>query len=222
MKKEQRVWLMGVPSHGQEVIKTLQKLGGENVYGLNGERDDDIYFINHEGIISSTIKDETGRLIMDFYREIKLPERWKDGDVLAGKYQEGVFAVFSKYRTDGDDFDTHLSASPFSIHKHIVTYVIDDFRLATPSETEHFHELLHKHGVDWDAERKKLVDWKWKPNDKEAYYTIEINRGKVEVRMRVCFNDDIDKELIKTCNCYRTEREAEAAAERVKKALKGE
>lgn len=220
MTDKQRVFIRGVKGRGSEVIRMLEDLGGKKPPLDLGGDPSYIYYISHEGDIGCMLfESEVGKIIMDNYREVKLPEKWKDGDILVDKYQGGVFAVFSKYRTDCDDFDTHLAASPYDIRQHIVSYVTDDFRLATPSEVERFHELLHKHCKDWDAEKKQLVSWKWKPSIGDDFWVINCN-GSV-----VCLDWDdsaSEKETFAFGNCFRTEEEAKAAVERVKKALKGE
>lgn len=222
MEKRQRVFIKGVQGRDEEIIKALEDCGGYCHPHYIGDKDNVIYYINHSGIIDhAKIYEEIARIIMDDYYEIKLPEKqWKDGDILFSE-TDNEFAVFEVEHINSNKFFSYLSTcyAGYLTHQDIPKR---DFRLATESEIEQFYNRLHAINKDWDTEKKQLVDWVWKPNDKEAYYTIEINRGKVEARLRVCFNDDIDKELIKTCNYYRTEREAEKAAERVKKALKRE
>ena len=95
----------------------------------------------------------------------------------------------------------------------------DRFKLASDEEHKEFHELLHKHGKDWDAEKKQLVDWKWKPEELEDYFFVYT-----DLSVKRTSNDvlKIDEGRILCGNCFRTKAEAEAAAERVRKALKGE
>lgn len=158
---------------------------------------------------------------MDNYRELHLPEKWKDGDILfSPRYKR--FAIYA-YEIPVP----YLVVAYYCFDENFLTHSfprikINDFRLATPQEIVQFRKLLHKHGKDWDSEKKQLIDWVWRPSINEAYYTLEIDRGDVEIRTRVCFDDDIDKKLIKNCNFFRTIKEAEEAVDRVKKALRGE
>ena len=228
MIEEQKVYIRGVQGHGEEVIRELEDLGGKNSH-YSGEDSNYIYYISHDGSVSLvSIKSEFGQIIMDNYREIKIPEqRWKDGDILVGKNAD-IFVVFSNCSYKPGFFCPHLQVYKNKKNSYIeflssdVLLDIKYYRLATSLEIENFHKILHNNGKDWDAKKKKLVDWVWKPSIHEAYYILETNCGNIEVRTRVCFNDYIDKALIKNCNFFRTVEEAELAAERVKKALKGD
>lgn len=73
MKKEWKVYIKGVEGRGDEVIKTLTNLGGANDFSY-GTNEDLLYFINHDGKIDSIyLSSETAKIIMDNYKEIKLP-----------------------------------------------------------------------------------------------------------------------------------------------------
>lgn len=222
MEKRQRVFIKGAPGRSKEVIKALIDLGGCGCY-TGGNKDNTIYYINHSGIIAhANIYEEIAKIIMDDYNEIKLPpeKQWRDGDIL---FSEAVneFTVFeAEHIHYPDKFFSYLSICNGLCSTHQLIHK-RDFRLATESEIEQFHNRLHAINKDWDTEKKQLVDWEWKPSIKEAYYILEIDRGDVEVRTRVYFGDDIDKKLIKNCNFFRTIEEAEEAVDRVKKALKG-
>lgn len=223
MEDRQRVFIRGVEDRGNEVIETLVNLGGKNnLVGVLGNNSSCIYFINHDGYIKFTdVCSEIGRIIVDYYQEIKLPKQWRDGNILFSE-TDNEFAVFEVNHIHyPDKFFSHLS----TCHAGYLTNQLmhkRDFRLATESEIEQFHNRLHAVNKDWDTEKKRLINWEWRPIINEAYYTLEIDRGDVEVRTRVYFNNDIDKKLIKNCNFFRTIKEAEEAVERIKKALKGE
>lgn len=79
MKKEQRVYIKGDLGRGNEVIKILTDLGGQNTFSYEGKADSGIYFINPAGEIDWTSNSNTSILlpyIKEFYKEITLP-RWK-------------------------------------------------------------------------------------------------------------------------------------------------
>lgn len=71
---------------------------------------------------------------------------------------------------------------------------------------------------DGDAEKKAGCGFEWKPNMGEVYFYLgsDLFVGKTS-------NDglELDEGHFHCGNCFRTRKEAEAAAERVKKALKG-
>lgn len=53
MKDKQKVFIHGNPERGDEVIKTLEKLGGKNIYYLSGAKNNAYYYINPTGAIPS-------------------------------------------------------------------------------------------------------------------------------------------------------------------------
>ena len=78
MKEEHKVWIRGVNGRGDEVIKALEERGAKNGGFWECNREELIYFINHDGYIDSIDPNcEPGRIIIDNYSEIKLPEKWK-------------------------------------------------------------------------------------------------------------------------------------------------
>jgi hypothetical protein len=211
MKDEQKVWIRGVEGRGKEVIKTLENLGGKNVDGIEGDEPNTLYYITHFGnIYFIEDYDEMANIIMDYYKEIKLPEQWKDGDILAT--DEGEFCVLKG--TAGSStpyFESYLAYTGTEGHK---------WHLATEEEVAKFHEYLHdKHGKEWDAEKRQLVDWKWKPKEDEYYYffdeMMQTHRNEWE-------DSPMDQHLFEVGNCFRIREEAEAMAKKIKKLLKGE
>lgn len=220
MKDNQKVYIRGVKGRGDEVVKMLEEYG-ENKFGLYGVRSAYLYFIDHEGNISAALIDsETGYIIMDNYTELHLPEKWKDGDVLVS--DEGLFFVLR------GDFELGVkkectgayccvSEQQICLSGHFGQ--IGHSHLASPSEVEHFHELMHKYGKDWDAQKKQVVDWRWEPKEGDSYYSVDVDG---EITNYTWDGDDFDAGCYNFGNCFRTEEEAEAMAEKVKKLLKGE
>lgn len=212
MIDKHKVWIRGVEGRGSEVRKMLVDLGATTqLEPKDFELSNYIYYISHRGDISYvTVEGEVSQIIMDNYRELKLPEQWKDGDILINS--DGTdYKVFWEY-----DSDTAFYA--YVWHGEKLLCFRKYYRLATPSEAEHFHELLHKRGMDWDAEKKQLVDWRWKPKCKETYYYI----SSVGKTLKTTYlGTDVDRESCKIGNCFRTYQQAEAMAEKVRKLLLG-
>ena len=223
MKDEQKVWIRGVNDRGDEVIKALTDLGAVNESEFNGDGHNSIYYISHGGIIRcKDIGSETAKIIMDNYRELHLPEKWKDGDVLVNVTYKGIFAVCKSVCKSGDDaYHCYMYADLGCdrIDAKGCNILRSAYRLATPSEVKRFHETLHKHGKEWDAEKKQLVDWKWMPKRDEAYYYFDWC-GDVAKCVWKGTHDDLD--CYHFGDCFRTREEAKAMAEMVKKLLKGE
>lgn len=176
MEEKQKVWIRGDKQRGDEVIKALEDLGADNGYTYNGKGENLLYFINHYGIIDFTLhQNEFSKVIRDNYKEIKLPERWKNGDVLVNKEYENVFSIFKKKDNEINVLSEVYLFTDFDSGRidgfHYINNI--EFRLATSQEVEKFYELLHKHGKEWDDEKKRLVKWKWKPENGERFYTID-------------------------------------------------
>lgn len=219
MKEEWKVYIKGVPDRGAEVIKVLEDIGGRDSYLRKGEKDDWLYYIDHEGKIDyDYLESEISKIIMDNYREIKLPEKWKDGDILYNETNK-VFAVV-KFECN---FNTDIVVPYFVSHygKYLTKESIckRDFRLATKSEITQFHERLHHSlGKDWDAEKKRLIDLKWKPEIDETFWFISGNNRILSLKWN---NSHTDNEFFDFGNCFKTKEEAEAMVEKIKKLLKG-
>lgn len=94
MTDEQKVYIRGVEGRGDEVIKMLTDLEGENSCLFNGEDVTKIYFIRHDMEISYVTEDsELSKMVKDYYREIHLPELRKDDDIFVNENILGHFAV---------------------------------------------------------------------------------------------------------------------------------
>ena len=78
MKDEQRVYIKGSAERGDEVIKILEDLGGNNPECHTGNLEEALYYINPRGTIVCVFEYDYSEysLVKEFYKEIKLP-RWK-------------------------------------------------------------------------------------------------------------------------------------------------
>lgn len=211
MKEDWKVFIRGVEGRGDEVIKTLTDLGAKNYGQLDGEDAQDVYFISHNGIIGSTRFDsEVVDLLREYCHEVTLPERWQDGDILVTK--GGVFVVFRGIiKTEPRlIIDAYCCVNDDQIFRNDILKPAGVPRLATPSEVEHFHELLHKHGKDWDAENKQLVDYvaRWKPDKGDTYYYVDPD---CEVATDSWDGEYLDAVRYDFGNCFRSENQAEQA-----------
>lgn len=221
MKDKWKVFIYGVNDRGKEVRQTLINLGGkvlhDNDYYDYGAPDN-LFFINHDGEIRyATETSEIGKIIMDNYREIKLPELWKDGDILVDNDNPTKFLVKSNAWTGPweNHFKAHLLVNPTSIGESpIAIFCNADYHKAGSEELRQFHEFLHKHGKDWDAEKKQLVKWKWKPKEGDDYWTVTADTAnKIKLTW---FGTKVDEARYKLGNCFKTIEEAEAMSEKVK------
>ena len=226
MKDEQKKFIRGVNGRGGEVRQALINLGGkvlhDNDYYDYGAPDS-LFFINHNGEIRYAAEtSEIGKIIMDNYREIKLPEQWKDGDILVDNDNPTKFLVKSNAWTGPweNHFKAYLLVNPEHIcESPIAIFCNTDYHKADLEELRQFHELLHTHGKDWDDEKKQFVDLRWKPKDGEKYFFVSSD---LSVEKAFNYGYEFDESNFRCGNCFRTYEEAEVMAEKIKKLLKGE
>lgn len=220
MKEEWKAYIKGVPGRGDEVRQALIDLGGKVYHYFNYDVPGYLYFMNHHGEIKYTEEScDIGKIIMDNYRELHLKEKWIDGDVLISK-DGGLFCIFRRYEPDSF-FSVSLEVSDKICNEYSKGLIcfVGRYRLATPSEVDHFQELLHEYGKEWDAEKKQLVSWKWKPVVGDEYYIIN---DIMESEPRCCDGDYLDDMLFHAGNCFRTQSEADYMTMKLEKLLKGE
>lgn len=86
-----------------------------------------------------------------------------------------LFAVFSHKEKDSS-FVAYMIASEDGVLEYADRVELvcnrEEYRLATDEEASRLRELLHKHGKDWDPEKKKLVNRKRKPKFGEKYFVV--------------------------------------------------
>ena len=207
---------------GEEVINALENLGGNNQHGYTGVDDARVYFISHKGYIAiMNTESEWAHIIMDNYKEIKLPApQWKDGDILSATDTK-EYVVYCDEKTEFDDeFFTYVSVSNTDgLCRDDDTPLKKYFRLATKTEIDEFHKMLHEYGKDWDAEKKDLVDWPWKPKVGERFYYITLT-GYVATGRWSGGNTILDN-LLLFGKYFKTKAEAEAVAKKFRELLKG-
>lgn len=135
MEEKQKVWVKGVPGRGNEVIKTLQDLGGKNM-GLKGDSPNQLYYITHDGCIDFELLGcEAAHIIMDNYKEIKLTrEPWNEGDILVNDRYTHCYAVFKKYK-DNNTFEAYFILENKNAYFD-ATASVEHYRLANTKEIE--------------------------------------------------------------------------------------
>lgn len=159
---------------------------------------------------------------MDNYHEIKLPEKqWDNGDILINN--DGTcYKVFSEYVPhDITSFYAYnisisINGTISKAGDGIVVCNIKNYRLTTSKEKVNFYKLLHKYGKEWNAKKKQLVNWKWKPKVGERYYHV-LSDGTVG--LCTWLNDEIDNLHFSIGNCFQMKEEAVIMSEKIKKLL---
>ena len=135
MEEKKKVWIRGRKGCGKEIVKILEELGAKPT-DSRCDYNNYVYFISHnDDIYCAPIGSEKAAIVMDNYKEIKLPrQEWKDGDVLICDKWPGQCAVFKKYREDGV-FETYLTVDDDGISFN-ATAPVELYHLASGKEFE--------------------------------------------------------------------------------------
>ena len=141
--------------------------------------------------------------------------KFKAGDFLFEDYSTGFLFIFNGIINCRSEISCPVSIldGSFSFNKKDHTFVnFKKVRFATEAEKQLLIDKLHENGKDWNAEKKEIVDYKWKPEKKENFFYL--NRyGWVTSANTFPLNGAERGELIKNGNYYKTRELAEAAHE---------
>lgn len=79
---------------------------------------------------------------------------------------------------------------------------------------------MHADGKDWDADKKQIVDYRWKPNYRELYYHINYSLD-IQIDSFVWHGSALDEICFSNGNCFKTKEEAQKHAGKFVELLKG-
>lgn len=136
---------------------------------------------------------------------------FKTGDVLISKDKE-VTLIFDKM-LDSDSFIDiyYLGVLPYRC------FVLENFRLATEEERQIFFDKMEEHGLRWNAEEKRVEKIRWRAKEGRKYYCMTERGYVVEDDEYGCL---VDNKRWEFGNYFRTQEQAEKAAEAVKETLR--
>lgn len=218
MTDEQKVFIFGVDGRGDEVIKMLTDLGGKNCDDLNGENSNVVYFITHIGIIGYTsLESEVACMISEYCHEVKLPERWRDGNILVMKNNPNQFAVYNDDLVGGDFFESYMQIGPRTVFSH-ERLKRADYKLGDDEDVLTFHRSLQVMGKRWNAMNKTVEDGRDALPDNDTLYFYITSVGDVQSAV---VKNSIDRTRFRIGNFFHTREEANGMAEKVKNLLKG-
>lgn len=93
-----------------------------------------------------------------------------------------------------------------------------DCRNATPEEIQELNDQLAAEGKCWNPATMQVEKLRWKPKDRQRYYYVTLGTSS-DVDWHAWDNDRIDNDLYQSGNCFKTEEEAKAKLEQIKKLL---
>ncbi len=168
-----------------------------------------------------TIPDDCKAVIKDkiitFEKEV---HEFEDGDFVSLSNLGGKFLIIYKSKRGFSDAYYHAVTYNGYCENYVVSYndwcACDEARIATEEEKQCLLDALHADGKDWDAENKRIIEYKWKPKDGEDYYVINT---LFKVLRFTWQSYSFDFDLLKSGNCFKTEEEAQAKADEIIKIL---
>ena len=162
---------------------------------------------------NATIKVVNGDLVIT-PKEIE----FKDGDICFSDNSRIKMVFILEYMNWGNKINYHACLSSYGIEYKDWLDSNGDIRLATEEEKQKLLDALHKDGKDWDAENKKIVDYRWRAKYEGLYYFI--NTAYFEIKGTADINHSVDDMRYNIGNYFKTEQQAEQALEKVKEILK--
>lgn len=147
-------------------------------------------------------------------------QEFNDGDFVYSINNVCEFTMIYKSKKECSYANYHASIYMGQLENY-VSYndwcVCYDARIATEEEKQLLLDALHAEGKDWDAENKKIVEYRWQPKDGEDYYVINT---LFKVLRFTWQSYSFDFDLLKSGNCFKTKEEAEAKAKEILEILK--
>ena len=148
-------------------------------------------------------------------------EEFKDGDIVVPAKGNCIYPFI--YRGASDD-GTHKFYAGIDILGDLVIDRIGDcgfgdseLRLATEEEQKLLFMKMKEQGLRWNAEEKCVEKIRWRAGLEMTYYSLNSRLEAIPFNEDFCGFDD---EVWDSYNYFRTQEQAEKAAEVVKEALR--
>ena len=134
--------------------------------------------------------------------------KFKKGDLVTSEWGSNISAttIFSHF--DGDNWlHFYYGGECGTFNGSIGALCERKDRLASESEKQLLLDKLHEAGKDWDAEKCKIVDYRWVPKQGTIYYVPLPGSAKLFYALA---NTDhaVDRRLIEKNLAFKTPKEA--------------
>ena len=146
---------------------------------------------------------------------------FKDGDVLVSNDKYERFPLIFK---GNDNKGFHKFYARLGYYENLIICKKDVERcgnsglsLATEEEKQLLFDKMKEQGLRWNAEEKRVEKIRWEAEDGEKYYYVF---STTDVNDTTHCNRLADRLRVGNGNCFRTEKQAGEAAERVKETLR--
>lgn len=152
----------------------------------------------------------------------KAVQEFNDGDFVYSINNVCEFVMIYNSKRECSCANYHASIYIGQYENH-VSYnywsVCYDARIATEEEKQILIDAMHADGKDWYADKKQIVDYKWKPNYREVYYHIDYSLD-IQINSLVWYGDALDEIYFSNGNCFKTKEEAQKYADKFFEILK--
>lgn len=150
-------------------------------------------------------------------------QEFKDGDFVSLNNVGGRFLIIYKSKNGNHSANYHAVTYNGHYENQVVSYddwcIFDDARISTEEEKQMLLYALHADGKDWDADKKQIVEYKWKPKYREVYYRINYSFD-IQIDSLFWYGDALDEIHFSNGNCFKTKEEAQKYADKFVELLK--
>ena len=184
--------------------------------------------INNNGKrIPATLDVVDGVMIVSPVKEKDIAQ-FKDGDVVVYRYGEDATTI-AILQGEVDTISKYLFIEDYVSLDSVEGLLLDsnytdaatDVRYATEEEKHKLFDALEKSGYRWDAERREVVQFKWKPYIGDIYYYPMFQYCSHLFKSHDCIWADLlaDNDIYSKGWCFKTKEECEAFCERLNQAI---
>jgi hypothetical protein len=180
--------------------------------------------------IPATLEVVDGVMIVSLTKDEIDISQFNDGDVVAYHYGEDAFTI-AILQGEVDRISKYLYIEDYVSLDSVEGLLLDsnytdaatDVRYATEEEKQKLFDALAKEGKAWDAEKKAVVDLKWRPYMGEIYYSplfyhYDYLFKTYDYTWRDLFYDNY---IYNKGWCFKTKEECEAFCKRLNEAIEG-
>lgn len=143
---------------------------------------------------------------------VKVTNTCIDAYCIIDKITDGHLFTFGWKKLD---FDAYSFRSDFWL-----TSSLTEILPVTPEEQKEFDNFCKSQGKIWNKEKLQWENYKWLPKQGDSYFFVITAPSGIRVCHSLWCDDASDGLLYEACNCFRTEKQAERAAEKVKELFK--
>jgi hypothetical protein len=154
-----------------------------------------------------------GEIVLDLPKHAK-----ENGSYLVIGIDDKIERIFIVHQYRDCRIDYHVSQRNGTITYNQYWTDSSSIRNATPEEIQEFNDQLAAEGKRWNPDTMQIEKLRWKPKKGELYFSILL-RQVVEIAHYSWDGGKLDTHFYEIGNCFKTEEEAIAKFEEIKKVL---